>query len=356
MRPTRLLGATAVASCALLLLTGTASAVPPANGVQEVLAAAGSSITYGVTGAILAAAEQADWNTDPDQHMNVPSSLAAGHSYAIPADWFGDSRTYDSANPPPGNSVQGKAALVESSSNAGALDIARSTQARTSADWNGLEFTAFATDAVTWASSASGASAGVSLTRAVLRGIYDGTLTNWSQVGGANAPIVAYLPPIGSDTQLTFVNVILGFDPATKPVTIKRFPENDATSIPAADRAGAIVPFSIASWIGQGNGLSPDKRAGFVLNRLTGAGSDGSPVTGSPGGYTAAYARTFLGAHLVFHVLAVNSASYDQAIRAVSYDDGDTASPLCGGKLAHTIRQYGFQPVAGENDLTCAKF
>ncbi|MFC3452210.1 substrate-binding domain-containing protein [Amycolatopsis speibonae] len=358
-RTTRFLGATAIAACACLTLTGTASAVAPANGLEEVIAAAGSDTTADITGAILAAANTGAWNTDPDNYVNVPPLLSGTQTFTVPADPFADAVVYSTGNPAPNGSSQGKAALKASAeAGDGKIDIARSSSTRGSSDPATFEFFAFATDGVTWASSATGSGAGLSLTLAQLRGIYDGSITNWNQVGGANSPIAVYLPQTGSGTLSFFTGTVLGFDPTTKPVTIKRFQEHDGNSIPAADRAKAIAPFSIAQWIAQGNAVTADKRAGFTVNPLTGAGFNGSPVSGSAGSYTPAFTTAFLGSRSVYNVVDSRTPSYDQAKRAVGFDDGDsasTASPLCGGQLAAKIRQYGFLTVSGPNGLSCVK-
>ncbi len=358
-RTTRFLGATAVAACACLVMTGTASAVGPANELPETIALVGSDTTFSLAGAIAADANAAAWNTDPDNFVNVPPLLGAGESFTVPADPFFDEVVYNGTNPPPNGSSQGKAALKASAEVPdGKIDIARSSSGRSASDPATFEYTAFATDGVTWASSATGSGAGLTLTLAQLRGIYDGSITNWNQVGGADAAIVVYLPQTGSGTLSFFTGTVLGFDPTTKPVTIKRFQEHSGSSIPAADQANAIAPYSIAEWIAQGNGVTTDLRSGFTVNPLTGAGFDGSPAAGSAGAYTPVFTTGFLGSRSVYHVLDTRTPSYDQAKRGVSYDDGDTvdtASPLCGGKLETTVKRYGFLPIVGANGLSCTK-
>lgn len=359
-RTARFLGATAITAAACLTLTGTASAVAPANGLEEVLAAAGSDTTVDITGAILANANSGAWNSDPDNHVNVPPLLPQGGTFTVPGDLYADEVVYNTTtNLPPNGSSQGKAALKASGvAGDGKIDIARSSSAPSSSDPAEFEYYAFATDGVTWSSSATGSGASLTLSLAQLRGIYDGSITNWNQVGGANAAIVVYLPQAGSGTLSFFTGTVLGFDPTTKPVTIKRFQEHDGNSILAGDRANAIAPFSIAQWIAQGNAVTADKRAGFTVNPLTGAGFDGSPVAGSAGAYTPAFTTAFLGSRSVYNILDTRTPSYDQAKRAVGFDDGDsasTASPLCGGQLAATIQQYGFLTISGPGGLSCVK-
>lgn len=351
-RTTRLLGATGVAAAACLLLTGTASAVTPADGNQDVLAAAGSDTIFNITGAIFANANSAAWNTDPDNYVNVPPGAA---SFDVPGD--GNTAAFTLA-PAPNGSGAGKTALKNSAdAGDGRIDIARSSSPRGTTDPSTFEYYGFALDGVAWSSSSTGAGANLTLSLTQLRDIYRGTITNWSAVGGADAAIKLYLPQTGSGTLSFFTSTVLGFDPATiAGLTINRFQENDGSSIPAADRATAIAPYSDAQWVAQGNTVETDKRAGFTVNKLTGAGSDGDQVSGTEGNYAPAFADTYLGSRTVFHILDNRTPAYDQAKRAVGFDEGDdasTASPLCGGQLAGLITQYGFKTISGDNGLSC---
>jgi len=100
------------------------------------------------------------------------------------------------------------------------INYARDSRAAKSSDLKGLNFVAYAVDALSWfhytkvggAKSASGKVK--DLSKADLIGIWNGTIDNWSQVGGSNAPIVVYTDPEGAGTQSTWKNY-LGFDPST---------------------------------------------------------------------------------------------------------------------------------------------
>jgi ABC-type phosphate transport system substrate-binding protein len=98
-------------------------------------------------------------------------------------------------------------------------DFARSSRALKSSDLQGLNFTAYAEDGVTWfhytafSGTATPSSAVTNLTQAQLVAIYNGTDTNWNQVGGADAPIVVFSAQEGSGTQSTW-KTFLGFDPS----------------------------------------------------------------------------------------------------------------------------------------------
>jgi phosphate transport system substrate-binding protein len=280
-----------VVAGASLVLTANANAIPGPNAIPEVITAVGSDTTFAVDNAIFAAANADPVNTDPDNYVNVPPTLAPGAPcFNVPGDRYYGAFSY--CNPatatsplPPDGSTAGKTALNNSAAT-GQIDIARSSSGKGASDPLTFEYYGYAKDGVSWAASSTGAGANVTLTIAQLRGIYDGSITNWSTVGGTNTPIKVYLPQAGSGTLSFFTNKVLLFDPTTKPVTISRFQENDATSIPTADQASAIVPFSVANWVAQGNNVvTPDKRAGFFEGTLTGAGSDGPPVTGTPGTY-----------------------------------------------------------------------
>jgi phosphate transport system substrate-binding protein len=356
-RTARFVGITAaIAAGAALLLPGTASAVPGPNGLPEVVAAAGSDTIADVTTAIFAAANADATNTDPDNYVNIPPVLPAGGSFTVPGDGFDPGTTYTNpGNLPPNGSTQGKAALNASASVPnGAIDVARSSSGPSSSDPSTFRYYGFAKDGVSWAASSTGAGKGVTLTLQQLRDIYSGVVTNWSQVGGTNAAITVYLPQIGSGTLAFFTGTVLGFDPTTKPVTIKRMQENEANTIPAADQATAISPYSVAQFVAQGNGATTDKRAGFFEGTLTGAGSDVAPVSGTAPNLVPAFADTFLGARTVYFVLDTRSPSFSAALNVVGFDSTGP-SKLCSGSLSSTLTKFGFKPLAANaSGVTCA--
>ncbi len=353
-RTARFVGVSAaVAAGAALIFPAAASAVPGPNQLAEVVAAVGSDTIADVTTAVFAAANSSAANTDPDNYVNVPPVLAGNQSFSVPSDVYDGGTTYNVSNPPPNGSSAGKTALANAAAaGSGSVDLARSSSPRSASDPSTFQYYAFAKDGVSWAASSTGAGAGVTLTLDQLRGIYSGAITNWNQVGGTNTPIAVYLPQAGSGTLSFFTNTVLGFDPTTKPVTIKRFQENEGNTIQAGDQSSAIAPYSVAQWVAQGNGVVSDKRAGFFEGTLTGAGSDGAPVSGSAPNYAPAFADGFLGARFVYYVLDTRSPSHDAALNAVGFDSSGP-SPLCNGSLAGTLSQYGFKPLAPVNGVTC---
>lgn len=51
-----------------------------------------------------------------------------------------------------------------------------------------------------------------------IRGIYTGQITNWSQVGGADVPIIAYQRPVNSGSQTGFLDLVMqGMKPMSPP-------------------------------------------------------------------------------------------------------------------------------------------
>ncbi|WP_026360007.1 substrate-binding domain-containing protein [Amycolatopsis nigrescens] len=352
-RTTRLLGVAAMAAGASLVLTGTASAVEGPNGKQEVIAAAGSDTTQDVTAAIFANANspvaQADWNLDPDNYVNVPPTPTSG--FPVPGDEFCAAKTYGpGGTPAPNGSSAGKNALKASAdAGDGCIDIARSSSGRSASDPASFQFYGFAKDGVSWATSTSGPGAGAALSLTQLRDIYTGAITNWNQVGGANATINRYLPQPGSGTRSFFTGTVLGFEPAAGSYT--EVQENDATAVDAS----GITPFSIAQFIAQGNGVVTDKRNGFDVRALSGAGYDGAPygTSAQTGKLEPTFADAFRGARTVYHILDTRSRSYEQAKNAVGFDLGGP-SPLCNGELGTTLSENGFKPLAADgNGVTC---
>ena len=111
----------------------------------------------------------------------------------------------DAPSSPPGNDVS-------------TLDFARSSRAAvtsgSSPDHEGLNFVAYAQDAVPWfhftkvggtnGCTTTPSSKVKSLTTSQLAGIYQGTITNWKSVGGTSAPIYVFMAQSGSGTESTW--------------------------------------------------------------------------------------------------------------------------------------------------------
>jgi hypothetical protein len=104
-----------------------------------------------------------------------------------------------------------------------------------------------AKDAVTWASNATTNSPN-NLSTAQLYAIYTCTDTNWSQVGGNNAPISAQLPQTGSGTRAFFLAAI---GVATPGSCVNSTAQENEGVDPALQGPNVIFPFSVAKYIAE---------------------------------------------------------------------------------------------------------
>ncbi len=152
---------------------------------------------------------------------------------------------------------------------------------------SGLNFVAYATDGISWfhftsvGGSATPSSAVTNLTKAQIQGIYNGDYDNWSQLGGANAPILVYSAQEGSGTQSTW-KAYLGFDESasTNPVNCVN-PSTNPGSTPGTTCNGPEVIFENEDYQ---IGSTPDVTQGPTLQ--VGAQNYGNSQT--PGGQTTA--------------------------------------------------------------------
>ncbi len=347
--PQRFLLTTFGAASLLTAVAGPAAAVPPGDGQVQTLAAAGSDTTQDVMAAVLASYQGA---ANPDGDLAVNIAVRPDKPVVVPADATCGERTYVSAgqeNPPatyptPSGSGAGKAALGDRANlGTACIDIARSSSGRSASDPATFEYYGFAKDAVSWAHFSDAAPADLSV--AQLRKIYSCEVTNWSQVGGKDAVIVRYLPPAGSGTRSFFVGTVLGAEPSAECGAIRIAGENDGTAVAAGDRPTAILPYSVAQWVAQANGVGTDVRAQAVVGALDGQ----QPVAGPDEGgryqpNTSVINAGFPGVRTVYNVLDTRLPSYPQALRVVGFD-ADGPGFLCSGAAAATLTTYGFTPL-----------
>lgn len=176
----------------------------------------------------------------------------------------------------PSGSSAGIAALkADQAAGNNCIDYARSSRVKNPATDGDLVFVPFARDGVTWATypkTAGGTrfNAPKDLTTAQLTSIFNCSVTNWNEVGGKNAPIEPYLPQSGSGTRSFWLAAIGVPTPGPCVNQPAAFPENDGSATPVEDRPNAILPYSIAKYVAQTNGLGDDVRAGSVLRNING--------------------------------------------------------------------------------------
>lgn len=263
-----------------LLGAGAASATvatdPSSTPAKSDLVGVGSDTTQDVVGLAGSKLKKsgivANFNaTDPDQQLW--SFDAFGSASIVPAEGCAEMVR-------PNGSSAGVAALkADQSAGLGCIDYARSSRVKNPATDGDLVFVPFARDGVTWAAFPKSAgskksNAPADLSTAELASIYSCTVTNWKQVGGKNAAIKPYLPQSGSGTRSFWLAAIGVATPGACVNQPAGFPENDGSAVPAADRAGAIIPYSIAKHIAQSKGVGEDVRAKSTVRKIDGA----SPV------------------------------------------------------------------------------
>lgn len=303
--------------------------------------------------------------------------------------------TYDAVAtvaPPkaPNGSSEGRAFVTSqrtanAGSFAGCADIARSSSTPAAGrNEAGMEYVAFAYDAVTWATSSLKAPS--TLTRAQVQDIYKCNTTNWNQVGGSDGAIVRYLPQTGSGTRDFFLSSY-GITAADLAITSPSCPavvsttttggtlqENQGTTIRPADIDKAILPYSSGRWSFQAtNRINPsiDVRNGVRLGGLTttAPAANAQSVAWSPSANTYRLdtagvinetnilianpafnpATGYVGVRYVFNMIdTTNALTYGPAAGLVGFDNvaaGEKSSLCSGGALA-TILTFGFAPLS----------
>lgn len=127
------------------------------------------------------------------------------------------------------------------------IDFARSSRAPKDGEQN-LAFLKFAVDSVTWARNGAAKGNATNLSQAQLKGIFNCSITNWKQVGGANLPIRPMVPQNGSGTRSFFLSKLGITDPGAAGLKCwKTVQEHDPA--PIAATKGAIGPMSVARYL-----------------------------------------------------------------------------------------------------------
>jgi ABC-type phosphate transport system substrate-binding protein len=162
------------------------------------------------------------------------------------------------------------------------IDFARSSRAKKSdGTESSLSFYAFARDAVDWVSIGK-SYAPKTLTLAQLKGIFECSITDWSQVGGQAGAIHVFTPPSGAATYTFFLQAI-GSSLASVATgcgsAAQLTQTNDGTSLGGDPQA--IAPYAVTKWAAQRNNAPgiKDLRGGAVLGGIGAPGADVVPTT-----------------------------------------------------------------------------
>jgi phosphate transport system substrate-binding protein len=384
----------------MLALGGLAAACGPGNdNVKQSLTLVGSDTTQDVMETISGQYNgDTGYNPDPDTLYNVQALVAApdpGDPALHDTVTTCADRTYrtppgagETARPN-GSSAGRNALLLSVQAGDGCIDIARSSGAPRAVgtvpgtDLASFEYYAFALDALGITTASSHIPADHDITLAEVRGIYNCTITNWSQLGGTAGPIERYTPQSSAGSFQTFV-AMLGFDPNTiVSCPINQTQENTGLQIHNnGDEETAVVPFSVANWVAMSRGtITPDDRFGqgyFDLDdtsdatlgfeapvRFTGGQWEArTPTAGDPNGPIAEGnvalndpTPAYPAVRYVWNVIdnSTGANSYTAAKRFVGFDNVASptiTSPLCAGDKASTLSSFGFGPLSKTADPT----
>jgi hypothetical protein len=239
----------------------------------------------------------------------------------------------------------------------GQVDFARSSGGP-SASGTALTYIPMARDAVGVAVRGAGID---NLTVAQLHDIYTGVLT---QVNGHT--VHPKIPQSGSGTRNFFLNAI-GVAAGDVPADIPAVQENQGNAALTED--GALVPFSVGSWIAQNNGVAPDYTkdavtAGGHLASVQLPGDSGatSPVTtvnGKIAPVNAYYENATFGRD-VYNVVpsrAIDPTSifFDKDLYDVFVTSGSHTAKLASDDAEKVIASFGFVNESYNGSISVAK-
>ena len=152
------------------------------------------------------------------------------------------------------------------------IDWVRSSRLKGSAATDAaLTFYAQSRDAVGYAVIGNAYAPTTPLTTAQVRGIFQCTITDWSEVGGQAGPIHVYRPPTSAATYTFFLTAIGSSLTAVQagcgtPGTVANAQQNDGTTM-NGDPLG-IAPYTVTKWAAQSNAdLGANAVTGIVDNR-----------------------------------------------------------------------------------------
>ncbi|MGW7409303.1 Ig-like domain repeat protein [Streptomyces sp. NPDC054833] len=239
----------------------------------------------------------------------------------------------------------------------GQVDFARSSGGP-SASGTALTYIPMARDAVGVAVRGAGID---NLTVAQLHDIYTGVLT---QVNGHT--VHPKIPQSGSGTRNFFLNAI-GVAAGDVPADIPVVQENQGNAALTED--GALVPFSVGSWIAQNNGVAPDYSkdsvtagghlASVQLPGDTGATSPVTTVNGKIAPVSAYYENATFGRD-VYNVVpsrAIDPTSifFDKDLYDVFVTSGSHTAKLASDDAEKVIASFGFVNESYNGSISVAK-
>jgi phosphate transport system substrate-binding protein len=364
-RAARGLIALGLATVAVTLATGSAAAttITPTPVIGS-----GSDVMFHVSSAL-----DLLYNESPGCTTVAPSGTQPLDQSCIPqaGDITTENANHDliSEEFPIGGSAGVNQLCQQGLSGVASINFARQTSAPSASVCTGLRYVAYARDGLSWeafpgvagsatasmnnqAGSCAG-STGFCLTQTQLQGIFvNCTITNWNQVGGANAPITVYsiLPQYGTRKAW---DLFIGGSSSSCP-GVKLVDQTDNSEIAAGDLATAIVPVSVGSWTERYK-LKP---GGSALGAIDGV----APTLTTVGNGTFPFGRflynvSCAGDPAHSNLCGTASPASSATTRYVGVNgwickQGATAhtkDPITGinyrTEIASTIKKYGFSPL-----------
>jgi phosphate transport system substrate-binding protein len=302
-------------------------------------------------------------NAHHDKLTEIPPLNQAPYplSVTVPKDYSHGAVTWDShdaTHTPPNGSSAGIAAL--SADKKGLIAFARSSRGPNAGETSTLDFWAYALGAVDFVTFPGTHAPAGGLTQAQLISIYTCDpntgapfASNWSQVGGTNAPIIKYAPQAGSGTLSFFGSKMLNgaavdanCDNAHKSISLE---EHDARGVSDANKPNAIYMYDWARYNAQHKThFEQDLTNGAVL----GAFGVTTPVVPTSHNVNESNTR-FFGTRYVYNVekhgnhpkTAGNQYQDILSFIGVRPTKQGGAGYICSGKAKADIIKAGFVPL-----------
>ncbi|MFI2608071.1 PstS family phosphate ABC transporter substrate-binding protein [Kitasatospora sp. NPDC018619] len=222
------------------------------------------------------------------------------------------------------------------------VDFARSSRGPQPTDPTTDDFVSLAKDAVAWAAPATG-NAPANLSTANLKDIYTCAVTNWHDIDASlpNATIKPFLPQSDSGTRSFFLTTIGGGVAVTPGACVTSGTQENQGSDPALADVNALVPYSVAHYIGQvyyGKGAGADVQGPLTIRNVDGV--TGGPVDTTTKTISSAYAATPY-SRVVYNVFRDAEWTSNATLRAIFGKNGW----LCtnGG---NDLKSFGFLPLS----------
>ena len=361
-RPRRRVGLIAAAAVAVLAIA--VSSASAATNTPAAVLGGGSDVMFHVSSAL-----DLLYNESPGCTTIAPSGTQPLNNSCVtqPGDPTTEDRYHDRISE--ANPIGGSAGVTQlcSQGTAGVAKInyVRQTSAPSASVCSGLDYVAFARDAITFETfpgasgsdfqpgdnqtgNCAGDNTHLCLTVSQLQGIFvNCSITNWNQVGGNNAPIKIYtvLPQFG--TSKAWYTFLGGGSSTSCGATAIDQTNND--EIKPADLADAIVPVSVGSW-NERYSASP---GGSALGDVEGVSPTPTNILHS----TFQFSRFLYNVYCAATKCGTAPKASTATIRYMGFNgwickvpaSHAAVDPITGAnyrtEIANTITQYGFVPL-----------